>query len=294
MGRSEDGRGNAFWPAQQQLDLDEPELAAYLHQALTGKLRAMADAHGPLPVELPPGAAAGLPDPGRSISDERLRVLRTRLAKPELPGALTLASFMPWLAYPERLELAGMQGFRELHFDARCPTGIRGTPPMIDFLALGQQGAVGAWVQGLGYLGRRNRRSAAAYAGLDLPSSLRAWGAYLDPAEPQRGAFHYVDVGALAKLAVGLGKIFAGRPVRLLYLFLEPEGAASLRPFHRHRAELAGIVERTAANNPTLVPMSLHELWSGWLAGDPPAAVRAIVAQLLERYAMAMPVAKRL
>ncbi|MFO1071611.1 MAG: hypothetical protein U1E17_02690 [Geminicoccaceae bacterium] len=285
------GYGEAFQLAGQP-DPDDSELAAQLQHGLIAQLRSAADTCGPLPLELPPGMAGGRPEPGGAT--DRLRVLRARLAKPETSGALALASFVPWLAFPGELELAGLREFRELHFDARCPTGVRGTPPMIDFLALGPQGAVGVSVHGLDYLGRRARRSAAAYAGLELPLAQRPWGALLDPPEGGSATFRHVEVGALAKLAVGLGQIFAGRPVRLLYLFLEPAGGAALRPFRRHRAELAEIVAATAAGSPTLVPMSLQELWTGWLAADPPAPVRAIVAQLVRRYAMVMPAAKRL
>jgi hypothetical protein len=59
----------------------------------------------------------------------------SRLRQPETAAAMALNSFLPWRAVPERLEFAGHGPFTELRFFARCPTGVRGTPPLLDLLA---------------------------------------------------------------------------------------------------------------------------------------------------------------
>jgi hypothetical protein len=101
--------------------------------------------------------------------------------------------------------------------------------------------------------------------------------------------FRYVDIPSLTKLAIGLGRIFLGRPVQLLYLFLEPPEAASMAPFKEHRAELARLADSTAASGVKLVPCSFHELWEAWQTEDNPPELREIVAELSRRYAVAMP-----
>jgi hypothetical protein len=215
--------------------------------------------------------------------------LRGRLVRPESVASLTLNSFVPWLPQAETMPLAGLAGFRELHFDARCPTGVRGTPPHIELMASGPQGVAGATVHAFDYLSGRQSKLSPAYDALAVPPALAPWATLMRPRAEQGMHFRYVDVPALTKLAVGLGRIFFGRPVRLLYLFLEPLGAAGMTPFQEHRAELAWLAECTADSAVKLVPCSFHELWAQWQAEGNPPGVREIVAELSRRYAVAMP-----
>lgn len=262
-------------PIASRPDAEPSALLHRLQQALARQLRDAAAARGPaVPVEL---------------AGDRMRALMAKPRRPDTAAALALASFVPWLAHAGRLELAGIGGFRELHFAARLPTGVRGTPPVIDVMAFGPAGVVGGAVQLFDYLARRPRRPTSAYAALDLPPGLRPWGAQLGPRPAGEEPFHHADVAGLAKLAIGLGRIFAGRPARLLYLFLEPGDAGAWPPFRRHRAELARLAEATAGADVLLAPASFRELWAGWLARDPPESVRGIVAELDRRYDVATP-----
>ena len=222
------------------------------------------------------------------LPDHLARAYRAKLARPGTTAALTLGSFLPWLEHGSTLPLAGIVGFKELHFDARCPTGVRGTPPVIDFMATGSGGVAGACACVFDYLVRRPRAITPAYRTLELSAGLRAWSVHLGPEGDRRHAFRHVDAAALAKLAIGLGRTFSGRPVRLLYLFLEPLAGAELPCFRRHRQELAELVESTAGGDVLLVPMSFHELWATWQGDTTPPAVRGIVAELSRRYGVAM------
>lgn len=224
--------------------------------------------------------------PGAALmQDDRWRELRGRLARPETAPALALASFLPWLPYVAGLRLAGIEGFRELHFDARCPTGVRGTPPHIDFMASGPNGVAGATVRVFDYLVRRSARISSAYATLEVSPGLQAWAAHLR--SDAWNEFRHLDVVTLAKLAVGIGRIFARRPVRLVYLYLEPQGGAQAAPFLRHRDELARLADDTVDSDVTLLPLSFHELWADWQDAATPEPVREVVAELSRRYALA-------
>jgi hypothetical protein len=108
----------------------------------------------------------------------------------------------------------------------------------------------------------------------------------------EAAGFRYLDVAGLAKVAIGLGRIFTRRPVGLLYLFLEPAGATA-PAFAAHRAELDRVVEHTAGSAVTLTGRSLHELWDEWRNGDTPATIRATAAELCRRYGVTMPAAAR-
>ncbi|MFZ1428658.1 MAG: hypothetical protein WAS21_18040 [Geminicoccaceae bacterium] len=203
--------------------------------------------------------------------------------------ALVLNSFLPWLETPDALQLAGMGQFQELNFDTRCPTGVRGTPPHIELVASGPNGVVGATVRVFDYLAMRPSSLSAAYASLAVPPSLAPWASLMRRAMSDPQDFRYVDIPALSKLAVGLGRIFVHRPVCLLYLFLEPVDVGHSPAFAGHRAELARLTELTGASAVPLVASSFHELWKEWRAGDAPTALKAVASELSRRYAVAMP-----
>ncbi len=150
------------------------------------------------------------------------------------------------------------------------------------------KGVVGACVRVYDYLGLRPSVMSAGYRTLVVGEGMSAWVGLLSEA----AAFRYLDVAALAKIAIGLGRIFTRRPVRLLYLFLEPEQAAALH-FAGHRAELAQAIARTAGSLVTLDGRSLHELWRDWCVGSAPATVRASASELSRRYGVVLPPAGR-
>ena len=220
--------------------------------------------------------------------EQRHHALRSRLARPECAMALALNSFLPWHGHMAGLRLCGTEGFTDLQFDGRCPTGVRGTPPHVDVIAAGAKGVVGACVRVYDYLGLRPSIMSAGYRTLVVGEGMSAWAELLSEA----AAFRYLDVAALAKIAIGLGRIFTRRPVRLLYLFLEPEQAAALH-FAGHRAELAQAIARTAGSLVTLDGRSLHELWRDWCVGSAPATVRASASELSRRYGVVLPPAGR-
>lgn len=223
----------------------------------------------------------------RSLSG-RVRTLCPRLSRPESAMALALNSFLPWRGHMDRLRLCGSGGFTELHFDGRCPTGVRGTPPHVDVIAAGSTGVVGACVRAFDYLGSRRPANVDAYRSLAVEAGMTPWTALLQEA----AAYRHLDVAGLAKVAIGLGRIFTRRPVGLLYLFLEPEGAVA-PAFAAHRAELDRVIERTSGSTVTLTGRSLHELWGEWCNGDTPATIRTAAAELCRRYGVVMPPSAR-
>lgn len=267
-----------------------PSLAPLLQQALSRRLREVigADQFSNFShlQNWQAGLATGIPP---HLMRHRLLELRPRLARPDSAMALVLNSFLPWLETPDALQLAGMGQFQELNFDTRCPTGVRGTPPHIELVASGPNGVVGATVRVFDYLAMRPSSLSAAYASLAVPPSLAPWASLMRRAMSDPQDFRYVDIPALSKLAVGLGRIFVHRPVCLLYLFLEPVDVGHSPAFAGHRAELARLTELTGASAVPLVASSFHELWKEWRAGDAPTALKAVASELSRRYAVAMP-----
>ena len=123
---------------------------------------------------------------------------------------------------------AGSASMR-VQFEVRCPTGLRGTPPHLDLLALRDDAAVAVTVRCTEYLSRRKSRGRAvlrpAARGDAGARALAA--AARSSCAPSRRRYRHVDLGALVKYALALGRTFPDRPTTLLYLYL---GAARCRP----------------------------------------------------------------
>ena len=214
----------------------------------------------------------------------RLQAMCPCLTRPERAMALALNSFLPWREHLETLRLAGSTGFTELFFGTRCPTGVRGTPPNVDMIVAGPEGVVGAVVRVFDYLAPRRSGMSAGYRSLKVVDDMTGWVQLLQDG----AAFDHVDAAGLAKIAIGLSRIFQRRPVTLLYLFLEPREPATAI-FAAHRAELARVGAMVVGSPVTFSASSLHDLWQAWCAEDTPVRVRAIAAELVHRYGVVMP-----
>ena len=212
----------------------------------------------------------------------------SRLRLPESGIALAVNSFLFWRETPHRLPIAGETGFTDLRFDARCPTGVRGTPPHLDLIAARGNRLVAVTSRGCDYLARRQTRLAAAYDTLNLPGTLKPWGRLLNAAREDRGRFMHVDPGSLIKFALGLGRTFTGFSLKLVYLYVEPEDASQFVAFEKHRDELSTVKEAVADSAVTFHPTSADELWRDWHQAMSDPMLRGLVAQLKRRYGVAI------
>ena len=210
-----------------------------------------------------------------------------RLRQPETAGAMALNSFLPWRDIPERLVVAGHGPFTELRFLARCPTGVRGTPPMLDLLATNGAQLVAVSARGADYLGHKPTRLAAAYETMTLPDEMAGWQQLMDGLRAEPGRYRHLDAVSLLKNAIGLARTFPGYRLTLIYLFWEPAGADALA-FRRHRAEIKSVVQAVGGSLVGLNASSFDELWAEWEALHREPWLREMVAELRARYAVAI------
>ncbi len=209
-----------------------------------------------------------------------------RLRHPESAAAMALNSFLVWRDRPADLWLGDRGSFTDLRFAARCPTGVRGTPPYLDLIAVDGERLVTVTARGPDYLARKPSRLARAYAEISLPEAMRGWQALLRDLLDEPGRYRHVDAPALVKNAIGVFRTFPGHEATLHYLFWEPEPADAL-DFRRHRSEIAAILEQVGGAAVDLRALSFAELWRGWERRIEAPWLRAMVAELRERYAVA-------
>lgn len=211
-----------------------------------------------------------------------------RLRQADGPAALTLNTFINWVRQPQLMRLAGETGFRELRFDARCPTGIRGTPPLLELIAGNERTVVAVTARCADYLSLRPRKLASAYDRVTPSLSSAPWLGLLPLIRGEPSPFRYVDAAGLLKHAVGLSQTFPNRPVKLAYLYWEPVNAAQYPAFAEHRAELSMLADHVAGSSVTLAAQSFDELWSEWQSQPEPDWLRGMVARLKARYSVAI------
>jgi hypothetical protein len=210
---------------------------------------------------------------------------RARLRQPHSPTALAINSFEPWRRAASELELDRWIGFDAIQLVVRCPTGLRGTPPHLDVLALRDRAAVAVTVRCTEYLSRRRSAVAPSYDRLlaETPG-LDPWSQELDRLRAMPNRYQHVDLGALVKHALALGRTFPDRPTTLLYLYWEPLDADRYAAFGAHRDELSALAEVLREARVAFASQSLHALWSDWDAKDSPTWLPRHVARLRARY----------
>ncbi|HMR32749.1 MAG TPA: hypothetical protein PKA13_01940 [Geminicoccaceae bacterium] len=212
----------------------------------------------------------------------------TRLRQPDSGAALVVNSFANWRRSLQLLRFAGETGFRDLRFDARCPTGIRGTPPLLDLIAGTENTVVAVTARCTEYLLTKPRSLASAYDRVRPTVALAPWLLVLARLREDPARFKYVDAAGLLKHAVGLGQTFPNRQATLAYLYWEPADAREYLAFAEHRRELEELAAMVSSSSVRLFAQSFNELWAEWQALEEPAWLRGIVARLIERYSVAI------
>jgi hypothetical protein len=235
----------------------------------------------------------------RSISDllidgvrpEQLpaSIHRTRLRSPDSAAALAVNSFLPWQDATDQLPLGGWTGFDAIQFDVRCPTGLRGTPPHLDLLALRVEAAVAVTVRCIEYLSRRKTAVAPSYDRLLAATpGLDPWRRQLERLRGEPRRYRHVDLGALIKFAVALGRTFPERLTVLLYLFWEPLDADRFEEFVRHRHELAELQQALGDARVTFAAQSFRAMWQQWAERGRPDWVADHLDRLRARYCVSI------
>jgi hypothetical protein len=214
---------------------------------------------------------------------------RARLRQPQSATALAINSFLRWQTAPEQLSLDRWTGFDAIQLVVRCPTGLRGTPPHLDVLALRDNAAVAVTVRCTEYLSRRRSPVAASYDRLLAATpGLDPWLRQLGQLRAAPDERQHIDLGALVKHALALGRTFPDRPTSLLYLYWEPLDAVRFDEFATHRRELAELSEAVGDARVGFASRSINSLWRDWDAQASPPWVRRHVARLRARYGVTL------
>ena len=204
-------------------------------------------------------------------------------------SALVVNCFAPFRERTEQLRLGTFAGFNSLRFEAKCPTGLGGTPPHLDVLVDGAERVVGIESKCTEFLSPHTAGFAPAYRNrLDFALREGGWFAEMLRLHETPAAYRWLDAAQLIKHAFGLARTYSGRPSVLLYLFWESANAGKFSVFQEHRREIAEFDDRVQGSSPGFAAMSYNELWSEWADADPPAWLAEHLARLRARYDVAI------
>lgn len=214
---------------------------------------------------------------------------RVRLDTPHSGMALAINSFIPWRNAADQLVLGGCRGFDAIQFDVRCPTGLRGTPPHLDLLALRDDHAVAVTVRSVEYLTRKSSAISNSYDDLLAKTQgIDSWRDHLADWRAGRVNYRHIDLPALVKYVTALGRTFPDRSSTLLYLYWEPLDALAYDEFRHHREELEMLVTAIGAARVDIIAQSFEQLWQDWSACASPGWLADHVARLRNRYAVSL------
>jgi hypothetical protein len=179
-------------------------------------------------------------------------------------AALAANTFGRWKRDPAKLKIIGLSGFQPPKFEARCRTGLGGTPPNLDVLLESPDVVIGIESKLLEPLTPTKPKFSPSYKLANLPLCEEAWWEVLDQARQMPPC--HLDVAQLIKHYLGLRKQYPdGRQVYLLYLFWKPLNAASIPEYSKHVEDIERFQNAVAESGSVqFVAMDYLHLWELW------------------------------
>ena len=181
-------------------------------------------------------------------------------------SALVVNSFGPFKRWIADLKILDTESFHSLHFERKCPTGLRGNAPNLDVFLEGKSEIIGIESKLTEYLTSKSAKFSPAYEHIDDDRCKTAWFTEMLRLMKEPESYVWLDAAQLIKHAFGLTnpQTFCGKSATLLYLYWEPLNTARYSEFSEHRREIEKFAKRVCGSSPSFRAMSYHELWSSW------------------------------
>ena len=179
-------------------------------------------------------------------------------------AALAANAFGRWKNDPDKLNLLGFSGFCSLKLEAKCRTGLGGTPPNLDVLLQSPNVIIGIESKLLEPLTLTKPHFSLSYSRARLPRCEEPWWNLLE--QLRHWPPSHFDAAQLVKHYLGLRKQFPfGKKVVLLYLFWKPLNAANIAEYLRHAEEIEQFRNAISeGGNVQFIAMDYLQLWESW------------------------------
>lgn len=205
-------------------------------------------------------------------------------------SALVVNTFGPFRHSPGHLVLAGCRDFVKALFERKCPTGLKGIPPNLDFFAAGPKILVAVESKFLETLRPKKALFKDSYNYLIQTQAEPAWQGMYKALLEDPTKFHHLDVAQLVKHYLGIQNTFRDCRVAkvLLYLYWEPENADSIPEFENHRHEVALFSEEVEGSEIRFVALAYPQLWQNWSKVSEWGGMLAHLDALRQRYELSI------
>ena len=178
-------------------------------------------------------------------------------------AALAANSFGRWKTDPAALAIQGLSGFGPPALEAKCPTGLKGTPPNLDVLLQSSTDVIGIESKLLEPLTQKKSKFSASYTRTNLPRCEEQWWALLE--DTKRRSPGYFDAAQIIKHYLGLRNSFQdGRRIHLLYIYWKPLNARDFPEYESHQQEIQRFTSFVAGSEVDFVAMDYLALWRHW------------------------------
>ncbi len=199
-------------------------------------------------------------------------------------SALVVNTFARFKTDPPALSIGEHKEFSSIEFEKACPTGLQGTPPHLDLLALSGGAVLGVESKCTESLTRKEAKFAHSYETLVEEISDEHWKSVYRELKADPRAFQHLDAAQLVKHYLGLRKSYPQQRITLMYLFWEPLNASSYDVFRSHRKEIAQFSSAISGSSVAFQAQSYPELWRDWDRRSEPEWLGEHVANLRGRY----------
>lgn len=179
-------------------------------------------------------------------------------------AALAANTFGRWKSESARLMFAGQTGFDKLKLEAKCPTGLGGTPPHLDVLLASTDTVIGIESKLLEPLSLTKPEFSASYSRERLPLCEDSWWTLLE--NMRQRPTSRLDAAQLIKHYLGLRHSYPGlNNVLLVYLFWKPLNANEFDEYKRHAEELEAFQRAIQHSNKVkFMALDYLQLWDEW------------------------------
>lgn len=160
------------------------------------------------------------------------------------------------------LSILGQNDFDSLVFEAKCSTGLQGTPPNLDVLIKSDNTIIGIESKMLETLGEDNPKFADSYFNHNFKNAEKIW---IDVMKKYRNANKmYFNVAQIIKHYLGLTNCYSDKEIKLLYIFWEPINWNDFKEYREHREEIEEFSDMVSKSKVDFAYMSYSELWNEW------------------------------
>jgi hypothetical protein len=223
------------------------------------------------------------------------KIIPAKFCAPYSSSALAVNTFGPFRHHLMLPPIAGLVRFNKFEFEYPCGNGLRTKHrPNFDLFLQADDGAVAAIESKfLETLGSKRVEFSAQYDGPfrgynGRPVAEEPWQTLFEELKTGRLKYTHLDAAQLVKHYLGLKVSFNDRPRTLIYIFWEPDNAADLEEFKKHRHEIADLSDRVDGCETQFLSISYADVWREWRSTTTGPRIAIHIARLRERYGFSL------